>query len=277
MREVVLVIKEQVINYPISQQHKIDERAVIHPTAKIAEDVTIGPWTIIGPYVEIGAGTTIGPHVVIKQHTKIGKQNKIHQFASLGEDPQHFGYKGEVTWLEMGDHNVVREFCTINRGTVDGGGITKIAHHNYMMSYVHIAHDCLIGNHTLFVNNASLAGHVQVDDYAMIGVFVGLHQYCKVGAYSFVSQAAMVRKDVLPYVLVVGHDPAVSGLNIVGLKRRGFSEETIRHLRHAYNIIFRSGLTVKDAIAELEPYVATCPEVQALIDGLRSSTRGIVR
>lgn len=251
--------------------------AIIHQTAKIADDVEIGPWTIIGANAEVGAGTEIGPHVVIKENTKIGRNNKIYQFTSLGEAPQHHDYKNEDTFLEIGDNNIIREFSTINRGTVHGGGTTRVGNDNFIMCYVHIAHDCQVGNNTIFVNNASLAGHVKVQDYAMVGVFVGVHQFCTVGAHSFVSHAAMVAKDVLPYVLVSGNIPTVSGLNVVGLKRRGFASETIRKLRDAYNIIYRRGLTVKQAIEELQNNVVECPEIQLFIDGLQNSTRGVIR
>lgn len=259
------------------EERAIDHRAIIDPTAKIAPDVTIGPWSIIGPNVEIGAGTEIGAHVVIKDNTKIGRNNKILQFASIGEAPQHIHYRGEPTRLEIGDNNLIREFCTLNRGTVQGGGVTRIGNHNFIMSYVHVAHDCQIGNHIIFVNNASLSGHVRVDDYATIGGFVGVHQFCTVGAYSYVSRAAMVAKDVLPYVIVTGNNVSVCGLNTVGLKRRGFTPETIRTLRNAYSIIYRRGLTVNQAVLELQSMLAGCPEVQLLISGLQNSARGIIR
>jgi UDP-N-acetylglucosamine acyltransferase len=275
MQEVLYVIKESIIFHPV--RSLVDERAIVHPTAKIADNVEIGPWTIIGPYVEIGAGTKIGPHVVIKEYTKIGCNNQIYQYVSLGESPQHVGYKGEATRLEIGDNNIIREFSTLNRGTVQGGGVTRIGNHNFIMCYVHIAHDCQIGNNTIFVNNASLAGHVHVEDYTMIGVFVGVHQFCTVGAHSFVSHAAMVGKDVLPYIMVRGHDPVVSGVNIIGLKRRGFSEDTIRGLRRAYNIIFRQNLTVKEAIDELQLMLTECPAVELFIKGLQNSKRGVLR
>lgn len=257
--------------------NKIDNRAIIDPTAHIAKDVEIGPWSIIGANVEIGAGTKIASQVVIKENTKIGRNNNIHQFVSLGESPQHTNYKGEPTRLEIGDNNIIREFSTLNRGTMQGGGVTRVGNDNFIMCYVHIAHDCQVGNHTIFVNNASLAGHVCVDDHAMIGVFVGVHQFCKIGAHSFVTHAAMINKDVLPYLLVAGHNPTVSGLNVVGLRRRGFGEDTIRKLREAYHVIFRQGLTVKQALVELQTMVSDCPEVQLFIDGLQSSTRGVVR
>jgi UDP-N-acetylglucosamine acyltransferase len=255
----------------------IDSRAIVAPSAKIAKDVQIGPWAIIGENVEIGAGSWIGPHVVIKENVKIGQNNKIYQFASIGEDPQHLNYKNESTWLEIGDNNTIREFCTFNRGTTQGGGVTRIGHHNFMMAYVHIAHDCQVGNHTIFVNNASLSGHVHVHDFATIGGFVGVHQFCTIGAYSFISIAAMVNKDVLPYVMVVGNSATVSGLNTVGLKRRGFTTKGISGLRKAYNIIYRQGLTVKQAIVELQGLITDHPEVQLFIEGLQSSGRGVIR
>ncbi len=254
----------------------IDERAIIHPTAKIAENVSIGPWSVIGPQVEIGSGTTIGPHVVIKGHTIIGKNNKIYQFASIGEDPQHTNYMGEETTLRIGDSNIIREFCTINRGTLQGGGVTSIGNQNFLMAYVHVAHDCKVGNDTIFVNNASVAGHVTVEDYATIGAFVGIHQFCNIGPYSFIT-AAMIGKDVPPYVIVTGNAASVCGLNTVGLKRRGFSTETITILRRAYHVLFRQGLNIKQAVEELEKMVVDCPEVQLFIDAINNSNRGLVR
>lgn len=257
--------------------NKVDERAIIHPTANIADDVEIGPWTLIGPQVEIGAGTVVGPHVVIKENTKIGQHNKIHAFSSLGGDPQHKGYAGGETFLEMGDRNIIREFCTISRGTEEGDAVTRIGHGNFFMAYVHIAHDCVVGSETIFVNNSSLAGHVQVGDFVTMGGFVGVHQFCSIGAYSFVSRAALITQDILPYLLVVNNPPSVCGLNKIGLKRNGFSEQTIENLQKAYKIIFSSKLLLADAIAELEKMLGICPEVKLLIDGLSGSERGIVR
>lgn len=256
----------------------IDPRADIHPTARIAENVTIGPWTVIGPEVEIGAHTWISSHVVIKGPARIGAHNKLYQFSSIGEDPQDKKYKGESTSLEMGDYNVIREFCTINRGTLQGGNVTRIGNHNLLMAYVHIAHDCIIGNETIFANNASLAGHVIVEDFAILSGLSGVHQFCTIGAYSFVAKATIVAKDVLPFLLVSGHEDAKPyGLNVEGLKRRGFSAEAINELRRAYKIIFRQGFTVPDAISELRTMVSQCPEIQLMIDGLEKSERGIMR
>lgn len=254
----------------------IDERAIIDPSAKIAADVTIGPWTMIGPEVEIGSGTVIGPHVVVKGYTQIGCNNKIYQYASVGEAPQHMNYKGEETLLKIGDNNIIREFCTLNRGTAQGGGITSIGNNNFLMAYVHIAHDCTVTDHTIFVNNASLAGHVTVEQHATIGGFCGIHQFCHIGAYSFIT-AAMVGKDVPPYVIVTGNTAQVCGLNTVGLKRRGFNTNTITMLRRAYNILFRQGLNVKQALIELEKMVLECPEIQLFIDSVNNSNRGLVR
>ena len=257
--------------------NKIDERAIIHSTAKIADDVEIGPWTLIGSQVEIGVGTVVGSHVVVKENTKIGQHNKIHAFSSLGGDPQHKDYAGAETFLEIGDHNVIREFCTISRGTEEGGGVTRVGNGNFLMAYVHIAHDCIVGNETVFVNNSSLSGHVHVNDFARLGGFVGVHQFCSIGAYSFVSRAAMVAQDVLPYLLVANNPISVYGLNKVGLKRRGFTAQTLTHLQKAYKIIFNSKLLVTDAIAELEKMLIICPEVKLLVDSLSKSERGIVR
>jgi len=254
----------------------IDERAIIDPAAKIAKDVTIGPWSVIGPDVEIGEGTKIGPHVVIKGPTKIGANNAIYQFTSLGEDPQDTTYRGEPTRLEIGDNNIIREFVTINRGTVEGRGITSLGNKNFLMAYVHIAHDCEIGNDVTFVNNTSLAGHVIVKDYARVGGYVGVHQRCQIGQYSMTT-AAMVGKDVAPFVIVSGNTAGVYGLNTVGLKRHGFTTEDISGLRKAYNVIFRNGLNMKSVLKELESMVIDCPPVQLFIDAITNSTRGLLR
>jgi UDP-N-acetylglucosamine acyltransferase len=255
----------------------IDKTAIIDATARIGKNVTIGPWTIIGPNVEIGDGTWIGPHVVIRGHTKIGKDNKIYQFTSIGEDPQDKKYQGENTLLEIGDRNVIREFCTFNRGTVQDKAFTRIGNDNLFMAYVHIAHDCVVGNHTIFANNASLAGHVIVEDYAILGGFCGVFQSCRVGANSFASMGAMIDKDVPPFVKVSGYYAKPFGLNTVGLKRRGFEMEKIIELRRAYKTIYRKGLTVKQALVKLTDMVASCPDVQMFIDFISDSERGIVR
>lgn len=255
----------------------IDTRAIIDPTARLADDVEVGPWSIIGPDVEIGAGTWIGPHVVIKGPTVIGKHNKIYQFASVGEDPQDKKFHGEKTTLEIGDRNVIREFCTINRGTSQDKGKTVIGNDNLLMAYVHVAHDCEVGNHTVFSNNASLAGHVKVNDYVILGGFSGVHQRCTLGESCFVAKASIVGQDVLPFILVSGHAAAASGLNSEGLRRRGFSSEDINTLKRAYKLIYRKGLTVQQVIPQLQAMVEECPKVQFMIEILQQSTRGIVR
>lgn len=257
----------------------IDKTAIIDPKAELGKNVTVGPYAIIGPKVIIGDDTEIGAHANIIGRTKIGKHNKIWQFAVLGNDPQHIGYKGEDTLLEIGDHNVIREFCSFHRGTEEGGGVTKIGDHNFFMAYVHVAHDCSVGSHTVFANNATLAGHVKVGDYANFGGLSAVVQFCKVGAYAFVAGTTGVIKDVLPYIMVSStHGIAKPyGVNLVGLTRHGFAKQTIKSLRQAYNIIFKEGLTVKDAIPRLEAMLSTCPEVQLLVDALQGSTRGIIR
>ncbi len=254
----------------------IDKTAIIDPSAKIADDVKIGPFTVIDANVEIGEGCEIGAHVVIKGHTRIGKNNRIYQFSSIGEAPQDTNYNGQETWLHIGDNNIIREFCTISRGTASGNGTTRIGNNCFIMAYVHIAHDCQIGNHVTLVNNTAFAGHVKVADYARIGGFVGVHQFCSIGAHSFIT-AAMIRKDIPPYVIVTGDAARLCGLNIVGLKRRGYSAEAITGLRRAYNILFRNGLNVTQAMKELELLVPEFADVQLFIDSVNNSTRGILR
>ncbi|WP_133127925.1 acyl-ACP--UDP-N-acetylglucosamine O-acyltransferase [Legionella nagasakiensis] len=255
----------------------ISEHAIIHPSAKLANGVAVGPGSIIGEDVEIGEGTWVGPHVVIQGPTRIGRYNKIFQFASVGDEPQDITYKGEPTRLEIGDHNIIREFCMISRGTVKGGGLTRLGNHNFLMAYTHIGHDCMVGDHVIMVNYSALSGHVIVNDYANIGAYAAVHQFCHVGAYAFIARATYVTKDVLPYVMIAGHSTSACGINTVGLRRRGFSSTAIDYLRRAYKIIFRKGLTVQQAVAELELLQQDCPEVYPMIHALNQSTRGIVR
>jgi len=255
----------------------IDNNAIVHPNAIIAEGVTIGPGTYIGADVEIGEGAWIGPHVVIQGPTVIGKRNKIFQFASIGDAPQDITYNDEPTRLEIGDDNVIREYCMISRGTVKGGGLTKIGHKNFFMAYAHVGHDSFIGNEVIMVNYSALSGHVTLEDYATIGAYAAVHQFCTVGAYSFIARATYVTKDVVPYVMIAGAETSACGLNSVGLRRRGFSSETITGLRRAYKTIFRKGLTVQQAMAELEMMQSEFPEVIPMIDALNNATRGIVR
>lgn len=255
----------------------IDEQAIIHPQAQIAAGVSIGPGSVIGENVVIGKNTWIGPHVVIQGPTQIGENNQIFQFASIGSDPQDLTYSGEPTRLEIGDNNIIREYCMISRGTTKGGGLTQVGNNNFLMAYCHVGHDCIVGNHVILINYAALSGHVSVEDYAIIGGYAAVHQFCKVGAYSFIARATYVTKDVLPYVMIAGIATSACGINTVGLRRRGFASEAIDNLRRAYKIIFRKGYTIQQAIAELEIMQAECPEIIPMIDGLNQSTRGIVR
>jgi len=255
----------------------IHPTAIIDAKASIGANVTIGPYSVIGPDVEIDEGTWIGPHVVINGPTRIGKDNKIYQFASLGEIPQDKKYGGEPTILEIGDRNTIRECCTLNRGTVQDRNATTIGNDNWIMAYVHIAHDCVVGNNTIFANNTSLAGHVIVDDYVVLGGFTLILQFCRVGIHAFTSFASMVQKDIPPFVTVSGHWAKPYGLNTEGMKRRGIPKETSEALRRAYKIIYRSGLRVEEALEELAPMAQQFPEIQAMVNFIGQSQRGIVR
>ncbi len=254
----------------------IDARALIAPDAKLGDGVTVGPYSIIGSGVEIGAGTWIGPHVVINGPTRIGRDNKIFQFASLGEAPQDKKYAGEKTRLEIGERNVIREYCTINRGTPQGG-ITRIGNDNWIMAYAHIAHDCLVGDHTIFVNAASLGGHVTVGDHAILGGFTMVHQFCMIGAHCFCGMGSVISMDVPPYVMVSGHPAKPHGINSEGLKRRGFSSEALRALREAYKLIYKSKLTLNEAREQIAARVDEHPELALLTRFLEQNQRGIVR
>ncbi|MBI3771203.1 MAG: acyl-ACP--UDP-N-acetylglucosamine O-acyltransferase [Gammaproteobacteria bacterium] len=255
----------------------IDSRAVIDSSARIGEGVTIGPFSVIGPDVEIAAGTWIGPHVVISGPCKIGRDNKIFQFASIGAEPQDKKYSGEPTLLEIGDRNVIRECCTLNRGTVQGGGITRMGSDNWIMAYVHIAHDCVVGNNTIFANNATLAGHVTIEDYAILGGAALIHQFCCVGAHSFTAMGSSVAKDVPPFLMISGQMAQPHGLNVEGLKRRGFTADDILALRRAYKIVYRSNLTVVQALEELKGLAQENGHVARFAEFVAKSERGIVR
>jgi UDP-N-acetylglucosamine acyltransferase len=255
----------------------ISKQAFIDSSAKIGSDVKIGPFAVIGANVEIGAGTVVAPHVVINGPTKIGKNNHFYQFSSIGEDCQDKKYHGEDTRLEIGDNNTFREGCTVHRGTIQGGGLTAIGNDNLFMVNTHVAHDCIIGNNVIFSNGASVAGHVRVDDYANLGGFVGVHQFCVIGAYSFAAGGSIILKDVAPFITVSGHPAQAHGLNNVGLTRREFSSEVINALKQAYKIVFRTSATVNDAIEKLDVLVESFAEVALLRDFLQQSTRGIVR
>lgn len=255
----------------------IHQQAIIDPSARLGENVHVGPFSVIGPEVEIGDGTWIGPHVVINGPTRIGKQNRIYQFSSLGEVPQDLKYAGESTCLEVGDRNIVREYCTFSRGTAGGGGTTRIGDDNLFMAYVHVAHDCQVGNKTVFANCATLAGHVSVGDYAILGGFTGIHQFCRVGAHCMMGIATITFKDVPPFLLASGNTARPYGLNLRGLKRRGFSETAIDSLRRAYKIIYRSGLKLDEALERLDSLAQEHEEVRYLADFIRQSDRGIIR
>ena len=255
----------------------IHPTAIIAKSAKIEEDVTIGPYSIIGADVEIGSSTVIGPHVVINGPTKIGKKNHIFQFASIGEVPQDKKYAGEPTRLEIGDNNVIREYCTISRGTVQDQGVTRLGNNNWIMAYVHIAHDCQIGNHTIFANSATLAGHVDIEDYAILGGFTLVHQFCRIGAHCFTGMNSVVSQDVPPYLMIAGHMAKPYGINVEGLKRREFSSETLSALKKAYKILYRSGNSLEKAIAELGELANQYKDVNNFVEFVKNSTRGILR
>ena len=250
---------------------------MIDPAAELAEDVSVGPYSVIEANVTIGAGTDIGPHVVIKGTTRIGSQNRIFQFASIGEEPQDKKYAGEPTALEIGDRNTIREFVTLNRGTAQDDGVTRLGDDNWIMAYVHIAHDCRIGNETIFANNASLAGHVSVGDYAILGGFTLVHQFCSIGAYSLTAFGSGISKDVPPFVTVGGTPARAHGLNMEGLRRRGFPEESRKALRRAYRTLYRESLSLQDALAALREQAESCAEVAVLVEFLEQQSRGIVR
>jgi UDP-N-acetylglucosamine acyltransferase len=255
----------------------IHPTAIVDPAASVAEDVEIGAYSIVGPHVEIGQGCRIGPHTVVTGHTRLGTDNTIAQFVSVGEAPQDKKYRGEPTRLEIGNNNTIREFCTLNRGTVQDGGVTRIGDDNWIMAYVHIAHDCQVGNRTIFANNAQLAGHVHVGDDAILGGFTLVHQFCRVGAHSITGLGTVVLQDIPPYVKASGNPIKPYGINAEGLRRRGFSADSLAALKRAYRILYRSGLTLEEAKAELSAHAETSPEVRPLLDFLAVPGRGIVR
>jgi len=255
----------------------IHPQALIDPGAELDDSVSVGAFSVIGAGVQIDRDTAIGAHVVIKGPTRIGTGNRIFQFASIGDEPQDMKYAGEETRLEIGDGNTIREYCTVNRGTVQGGGTTRLGNHNWIMAYVHIAHDCIVGDHTIFANGASLAGHVIIDDHAILGGFTLVHQFCRVGAHVFCSMGSVIRNDVPPYVTVSG-DPAVPfGINAEGLRRRNFDQERIQAIRRGYRLVFRSGLRTAEAVKKLREIEGQCREVDQLAEFLITSKRGIVR
>jgi len=258
-------------------QPLIHATAIIDPSAVISADVEIGPYSIVGADVELGPGSKLESHVVVKGPTRIGRNNHIFQFSSVGEACQDMKYNGEPTRLEMGDNNVIREGCTLHRGTIQDAGVTKIGSHNLLMANVHVAHDCVLGDHIIVANNAALAGHVSVGDYAILGGFTAVHQFCHIGPHCMTGAGSVVLKDIPAFVMANGNSVSPHGMNTEGLKRRGFSEETIKVLRQAYKIIFRQGLTLDAAIARLHEMSVGDDELSVLIGSLKKTSRGIIR
>jgi UDP-N-acetylglucosamine acyltransferase len=255
----------------------IHSTAVIDPKAKLGANVSVGAYTVIGADVEIGDNTWIGPHVVINGPTKIGKDNRIYQFSSIGEVPQDKKYQGEPSRWEIGDRNLIRECVTMNRGTAAGGDVTKIGNDCLFMAYIHVAHDCHVGNNVIFSNNASLAGHVVVDDFVILSGFTLVHQFCTIGAHAFTGMGSAITKDIPPYLMVTGNPAEPHGINKEGLKRRGFSSEQIRNLLTAYKLLYRSGLSFEEAKVELRKMAAEHSEVAPFAEFLDNSKRSVIR
>lgn len=255
----------------------IDSRAVVDPGAELDDAVEVGPFAVIGKDVCIGSGTRIGPHAVIKGPTRIGRDNRIFQFSSVGEDPQDKKYAGEPTRLEMGDRNVVREYVTIHRGTVQDVGTTRIGNDNLFMAYIHVAHDCQIGDHVIMANAASLGGHVRIHDWAILGGFTIVHQFCHIGAHSFCAMGTVLTMDVPPYVTVAGHPAKPSGINAEGLRRRGFGAEAIQDIKRGYKLLYKSQMTLEDAVQAIRALEGDSSELSLLADFAVNSARGIVR
>ena len=257
--------------------HSIHPTAIVDKRARLGANVSVGPYTVIDGDVEVGEGTTIGAHNVITGHTRIGRDNRIFHFCSIGEANQDKKYKGEPTRVEIGERNTIREYCSINRGTTQEQGVTRVGSDNWIMAYVHIAHDCTVGNQTVFANNATLAGHVDIGDWTILGGFVGVHQFVKVGAHVMAGISCVVTQDVPPYLTIAGNPTAPFGINAEGLKRRGFTPEAIAALKRAYKTLYKSGLSLAEAKAELARQSAETAEVRPLVDFLEASTRGILR
>lgn len=256
----------------------IHSTAIIAPGAELDSSVTVGPYAVIGENVKIGAGTTIGPHTVIEGHTEIGCDNQIFQFASIGAIPQDLKFAGEVSYLKIGDRNRIREFVTIHLGTEDGCGVTTVGHDNLFMAYAHIAHDCIIKNHVILANAATMAGHVEVDDYAILGGLSAVHQFARIGCHVMASGGSMIGQDVVPYAIVQGDRAKVVGLNLTGLKRRGFSSEALSNIKKIYKLVFRSNLKLDEAVTQIEEqFDKSATEVATYLDFLKKSERGLAR
>lgn len=259
----------------------IHPTAIVHEGALLHPSVTVGAYSVIGAHVKVGAGTRIGPHCVIEGHTTIGEDNQIFQFASLGAQPQDKKYAGEPTELVIGDRNTIREFCTFNTGTSQDAGVTRVGNDNWIMAYVHIAHDCAVGSHTILANNATLAGHVHVGDWVILGGLTGVHQFVKIGAHAMAGFASRVAQDVPPFMMIEGNPLAVRGFNIEGLRRRGFTPERLKAVKQMHRLLYRQGLTLEDAVQAIASLAAEMPEAAqdiALMQSfLTASTRGIAR
>jgi len=251
--------------------------AIVHPGANVASDVEVGPYSIIEEDVCVDSGTVIGPHVVIKRYASIGKNCRIYQFASIGEIPQDLKFQGEASRLIIGDNNQIREYVTLNRGTEGGGGVTRIGNNNLLMAYAHVAHDCTIGNHTILANAATLGGHIVIEDYASIGGLVAIHQFVRVGRHAFVGGKSAVTLDIPPYMLASGDRAKLHGLNLTGLKRRGFTESSVHALKNAYRILFRSNLKLEEALEQVRAQWGEVPEAAYLSDFIAASERGVTR
>ena len=255
----------------------IDSKAIVDINAEIADDVVIGPFSIIGPEVQIDSGTVIGPHVVINGSTAIGKDNHIYQFTSIGEDPQDQKYADEHTRLEIGDRNVIREFSTMHRGTQQDHGLTLIGSDNLFMAYTHVAHDCIVGDHVIMANGASIAGHVHLGDHSILGGFTLVHQFTQIGAYSFSAMGSAITQDIPPFVMVGGRPTRPHGINSVGMERRGISPEVVRQIRKAYKILYKTNMRLEDAIEEMEDLAGESKELSDMVSFLRNVTRGLLR
>lgn len=255
----------------------IHPTAIIDPSAKLADNVSIGPYSVIGADVVIGEGTTVGPHTVISGPTVIGKRNRIFQFASVGEECQDLKYKGEPTRLVIGDHNTIREFTTLQRGTIQDAEETRIGSHCLFMAYSHVAHDCVIGDHVILANSAQVAGHCMIGNYAILGGNTGVHQFCQIGTHAFVGAGSMVLKDIPAFVTMQGYPASPHGINVEGLKRRGYSPAAIKTLRHAYKVVYRESKTVREALEELQNLDETASELKVFTDSIEGSRRGIAR
>ena len=256
---------------------RIDPRAVIAPGAKLADDVEVGAYAIIGPDVEIGPGCVIGPHAVITGWTTLGAHNRVFQFASIGDAPQDKKYAGEPTRVRIGNGNVFREYVTVNRGTAKDKGITTVGDDNLFMASSHVAHDCIVGSHCVFANLATLAGHVEIDDWVILAGFTGVHQFCKVGAHAFIANNTAVTRDVPPFVMAVGHPAEPHSINATGISRRGFSAEQVRNIKNAYKTLYRSDLPLETAIERITLAAKEQPELQAFVDFFPRSTRSLIR